>query len=186
MMLSQEIKSKWDDYILKRNIKNIIIERPIREVYVYKIKFDIKERSFVVEPVDINIREKEGNNMLEILKIYEKKKIEELQEKYDEQLEELEANDPVTIIVKETEDNLKEILNTKNLKLIVNSDLVELTQETIDKRDEIIKIIRKEKQNLKTQISEIQALLELAPNYEEKMQILRDYGIIDKKKNIVL
>ena len=46
--------------------------------------------------------------------------------------------------------------------------------------------LRKEIWLYKNKIQEIQALLELAPNYEEKMQILRDYDIIDKKKNIVL
>lgn len=90
------------------------------------------------------------------------------------------------MLIKETEESIKEMLNSENVRLVINSDVFEFTKETVDKRNEIINTIRDEKQKLRTKISEIKSLLELAPNYEEKLQILRDYGIIDKKKNIVL
>lgn len=129
---------------------------------------------------------KEEDKMLKILEIYEEKKVAEIERKYDKQLEELEVNDPVTVYVKQAEDTLKEMLNTENLRLIVNGDVLEYTQETINKRQEIINTIKNEKRTLKDQISEIEALLELAPNYEEKVQILKDYGIMDEKKNVIL
>lgn len=128
----------------------------------------------------------EGNNMLKILEIYKEKKTREIEQKYDEQLLELECNDPVNTLVKETEEKLKEMLNSDNVLLVLNSDTMELTQETIEKRKKIIDIIHQEKKELNDVIKEIESLLELAPNYEEKLQILRDYGIIDKRKNIIL
>ena len=124
--------------------------------------------------------------MLKILEIYKEKKKREIEQKYDEQLLELECNDPVNTLVKETEQKLKEMLNSDNVLLVLNSDTMEFTQETIEKRKKIIDIIHQEKKELNDVIKEIESLLELAPNYEEKLQILRDYGIIDKKKNIVL
>lgn len=129
---------------------------------------------------------KEGKDMLKILEIYKEKKTREIEHKYDEQLLELECNDPVNTLVKETEEKLKEMLNSDNVLLVLNSDTMEFTQETIEKRKKIIDIIHQEKKELNDVIKEIESLLELAPNYEEKLQILRDYGIIDKKKNIVL
>lgn len=129
---------------------------------------------------------KEENKMLKILEIYKDKKEKEITQKYDKQLEELEANDPVTVYVEQAEATLKEMLKTENLKLIVNANVVEYTQETLTKRKEICDIMKNEKKSLASQIKEIEALLELAPNYAEKMQILRDYGIIDKKKNVIL
>lgn len=129
---------------------------------------------------------KEEKDMLKILEIYEEKKTREIENKYDEQLLELECNDPVNTLVKETEEKLKEMLNSDNVLLVLNSDTMEFTQETIEKRKKIIDIIHQEKKELNDVIKEIESLLELAPNYEEKLQILRDYGIIDKKKNIVL
>lgn len=98
----------------------------------------------------------------------------------------IEENDPISVYLKQTEEAIKEMLNSDNVSLVLNSDTMEFTQETVDKKREIIDTIRTEKAKIKAQIEEITALLELAPNYEEKLQILRDYGIIDKKKNIVL
>lgn len=128
----------------------------------------------------------EGNNMLKILEIYKEKKTREIEQKYDAQLEDLEFNDPAQILINETEEKLKEMLETDKVMISVNSDTVNLTPETIEKRKVIIDIIHKEKEELNNVIKEIEALLEFAPNYEEKLQILRDYGIIDKRKNIIL
>lgn len=159
-----------------------LLKRKINIEYIEDVNID---ESVVVDWNDIvnkKIFSKEGkNNMLKVLEIYKEKKTREIETKYDKQLEELEFNDPVQVILRETENNLKEILNTETLTLTINSNVKEFTEETLDKRDEIIKIIHVEKQNLKMQISEIEALLELAPNYEEKMKILQAYDIIDKK-----
>lgn len=166
----------------------------------YLISYDLLRKNINIIPVldekitnetnlqnisieNINMEE---NNMLKILEIYKEKKTKEIEQKYDEQLLELECNDPISVYLKQTEEAIKEMLNSENVKLIINSDVVEFTKETIDKRNEIINTIRTEKAKIKAQIEEIEALLELAPNYEEKLQILRDYGIIDKKKNIIL
>ena len=134
----------------------------------------------------VSFEKKEEENMFKILEIYEEKKTKAIEFKYDKQLEELEASDPISVYLKQTEEAIKEMLNSENVKLVLHTDTLKFTQETLDKREEIIDTIREEKTKLKTQIEEIQALLELAPNYEEKLQILRDYGIIDKRKNIIL
>lgn len=129
---------------------------------------------------------KEGKDMLKILEIYGNKQMKAIEQKYDKQLKDIEENDPISVYLKQTEEAIKEMLNSDNVSLVLNSDTMEFTQETVDKKRKIIDTIRTEKAKIKAQIEEINALLELAPNYEEKLQILRDYGIIDKKKNIVL
>ena len=130
-------------------------------------------------------KEKE-TNMLKLLEMYEGRKTKEIEEKYDKQIHEIESNDAVQIFIEQAEQTLKGILNTENLKLNLNSDVLEYTQETIDAKNKIVDMIRKEKHELNIIIDEISALLELAPDFEQKMKILRDYGIIDKKKNIIL
>lgn len=125
-------------------------------------------------------------NMLKLLEMYEGRKTKEIEEKYDKQIHEIEVNDAVQIFIEQAEQTLKGILNTENLKLNLNSDVLEYTQETIDAKNKIVDMIRKEKHELMAKIDEISALLELAPDFEQKMKILRDYGIIDKKKNIIL
>ena len=126
----------------------------------------------------------EGNNMLKILEIYKEKKTREIEHKYDAQLEDLEFNDPAQILINETEEKLKEMLETDKVMISVNSDTVNLTPETIEKRKAIIDIIHKEKEELNNVIKEIEALLEFAPNYEESTKILLAYDIIDKKGKI--
>ena len=127
-------------------------------------------------------------DIMKILEIYEEKQTKLIEHKYDKQLEELEKNDRLRVYFEQVKETVKEILELKENEICeVNVCMpMSLTKETINKRDEILKIMREEKAELINKIKEIQALLELAPNYEEKIQILRDYGIIDKKKNIIL
>lgn len=177
----------------KLKIKKIMLQNNYDNFSHYQIYYNFMDRSIYVEPYyedykskKYETENKEENNMLKILDIYKEKKTREIEHKYDEQLLELECNDPVNTLVKETEEKLKEMLNSDNVLLVLNSDTIEFTQETIEKRKKIIDIIHQEKKELNDVIKEIESLLELAPNYEEKLQILRDYDIMDKKKNIIL
>ena len=126
----------------------------------------------------------EGNNMLKILEIYKEKKTREIEHKYDEQLLELECNDPINAVIEEAEEKFKEMLETDKVMISVNSDTVNLTPETLEKMKEIKNTIYKEKEELNNVIKEIEALLEFAPNYEESTKILLAYDIIDKKGKI--
>ena len=130
--------------------------------------------------------DREEKDMSKILEIYKEKKVKELEQKYDKQLKELEENDPVKVYLKQAEETIKEMLNVEDVTLSINSPYVEFTQETIDAKNKIIQTIRNEKREIDNKIKEIEALLELAPGYEEKIKILRDYEIVDKKKNIIL
>ena len=164
----------------------------------YLISYDLLRKNINIIPVldekitnetnlqnisieNINMEE---NNMLKILEIYKEKKTREIEQKYDAQLEDLEFNDPAQILINETEEKLKEMLETDKVMISVNSDTVNLTPETIEKRKAIIDIIHKEKEELNNVIREIEALLEFAPNYEESTKILLAYDIIDKKGKI--
>lgn len=184
------IKNEFIDEFIKARkklgIENIIIKRENKDFSYYQIYYNSMDRNIYVEPYYKIENKEEINDMLKILEIYKDKKEKEIEIKYDAEITELENNDPVRILIKETEEKLKVLLNLDMLTITTDSNVRELTQETTEKIREIIRTINNEKQKLKVQISEIESLLELAPNYEEKMQILRDYGIIDKKKNIIL
>lgn len=129
------------------------------------------------------------NNMEKILQLYKEKQTKLIEHKYDKQLEELEENDELRVYLGQATETVKSLLELEDeetVRIEIINPYVDLTPKTIQKREEIIKLIREEKAELNNKIEEIQALLELAPNYEEKIRILRDYGIIDKKKNIIL
>ena len=164
-------------------IEKIIVQNNCDDFSHYQMYYDVLHKNIHVTPY-YKIENKEENNMFKILEIYKEKKTREIEQKYDAQLEDLEFNDPAQILINETEEKLKEMLETDKVMISVNSDTVNLTPETIEKRKVIIDIIHKEKEELNNVIKEIEALLEFAPNYEESTKILLAYDIIDKKGKI--
>lgn len=190
-IIKNEFIDEFNEAIKKIGIEKIIIKRECKDSSHYQIYYNFMDRSIYVEPYyedykskKYETENKEENNMLKILEIYREKKTKEIEHKYDEQLLELECNDPINAIIEEAEEKLREMLETDKVMISVNSDTVNLTPETIEKRKAIIDIIHKEKEELNNVIREIEALLEFAPNYEESTKILLAYDIIDKKGKI--
>lgn len=188
-------KQKYRDILDKKMkdlaISNLVIELDARNItnLDLEMNYDILRNTVIIKPALIQDnplpnKNKEENNMFKILEIYKEKKTREIEQKYDEQLLELECNDPINAVIEEAEEKLKEMLETDKVMISVNSDTVNLTPETIEKRKVIIDIIHKEKEELNNVIREIEALLEFAPNYEESTKILLAYDIIDKKGKI--
>jgi hypothetical protein len=188
-------KQKYYDILDEKmediGISGLVIELDARDITNLKLEmnYDIFRRNVIIKPALIQDntlpnKNKEENNMLKILEIYKEKKTREIEHKYDEQLLELECNDPINAVIEEAEEKLREMLETDKVMISVNSDTVNLTPETIEKRKVIIDIIHKEKEELNNVIREIEALLEFAPNYEESTKILLAYDIIDKKGKI--
>lgn len=187
----QKYRNILDKKMNDLGITEIVIQLDARDTMNLNLEmnYDIFTRNVIIKPALIQDntlpnKNKEENNMLKILEIYKDKKEKEIEIKYNKQLEDLDNNDPVTLLIKETEEAIKEMLNSENVRLVISSDVLEFTQETLEKRKAIIDIIHKEKEELNNVIKEIEALLEFAPNYEESTKILLAYDIIDKKGKI--
>lgn len=191
LVRKQKYRNILDEKMNDLGISDLVIKLDARDTMNLSLEmnYDILRRNVIIKPALIQDntlpnKNKEGNNMFKILEIYKEKKIREIEHKYDEQLLELECNDPINAVIEEAEEKLKEMLETDKVMISVNSDTVNLTPETIEKRKAIIDIIHKEKEELNNVIREIEALLEFAPNYEESTKILLAYDIIDKKGKI--
>lgn len=191
LISKQKYRDILDEKMKDIGISNLVIELDARDITNLKLEmnYDIFRKNVIIKPALIQDnplpnKNKEENNMFKILEIYKEKKTREIEQKYDEQLLELECNDPINAVIEEAEEKLKEMLETDKVMISVNSDTVNLTPETIEKRKVIIDIIHKEKEELNNVIREIEALLEFAPNYEESTKILLAYDIIDKKGKI--
>ena len=188
----QKYRNILDKKMNDLGISNLVIKLDARDTMNLDLEmnYDIFTRNVIIKPALIQDntlpnKNKEENNMLKILEIYKEKKTKEIEQKYDKQLEDLEFNDPVTVYLHQAENTIKEILKTEeDVSLVISSNLIEFTQETLEKRKAIIDIIHKEKEELNNVIREIEALLEFAPNYEESTKILLAYDIIDKKGKI--
>ena len=128
---------------------------------------------------------KEENEMYKILDIYETKQRAKINDIYNERIKSLIEDDEIQNIIKEMENQVRTIAGEK-----ANDYSFKYPGLYEERTTRAIKELEQEREQkikeLKNKIVDIKALAELAPNYEEKLKIFRDYEIIDKKKNIIL
>lgn len=124
-------------------------------------------------------------DMLKILELYRMKEMDLIKEKHEEMRKSIIEIDEIQSIIKEMENQVKAIAGEEAdaysfdyRGLYEDRTKKALKEIDIQENRTIIDFNKK--------IEQIQALLELAPNYEEKIKILRDYEIMDRKKNIIL
>lgn len=127
---------------------------------------------------------KEEQKMLKILELYENKQKQLIRNDYYSKMKEIKENDVVSIIIEEMKKQLEAVIPEKMEKTDINFDVYS------DETDKLLEDLEKEKDKkldeLYQKLEEIKALLQLSPDYQESLKILRDYEIIDKKKNILL
>lgn len=126
-----------------------------------------------------NIKEEKE---MEILKIYEENRINEIDEYYEAERETIMENDEIQKILDEAKVKIRDISELdENEEVYVDCSVADITKNTrtqlytLDEEKEI------KLQNLDKLIREIEAQLEIAPDYETKIKIMKDYGVIDKK-----
>lgn len=121
---------------------------------------------------------KEGNNM-DILRLYEERKGEEIANNYLKEREKILKEDEIQSIIIEMENQVNTILENQNLRsrLKVNSEEL-FTAETEIKLEELRNRIDAERKKLRSTLEEIRALFEMTDSYEEKIKILKNYGIV--------
>ena len=120
---------------------------------------------------------------MEILEIYEKRKSDKLWSELKETKEKIIKADEITKRVAEFKEKLEE-----DYKMYVSVDL-NIGALTKESEEEIAKAEHEhdvEIQALKERVKEIRAQLQICENYEQKMNILITYEIIDKKTKQIL
>ena len=191
----EEIPKEW----LKRNFNTVTINanainssliNSINSGYAKKLNDDLSNLATSLCSVTTTMHNdskniKEEKIMNKVLEIYKNKERHRISEKYELMGKEIIAKDTLQSIIKELQEQIKSIAGEK-----ADAYCFEYRGLYEDETKEALKTMEKQKDDelnsLYKKIEEIEALLELAPNYEEKMKILRDYDIIDKKKNIIL
>lgn len=128
---------------------------------------------------------KEENEMYKILDIYETRQRAKINDTYNERIKSIIEDDEIQKIIKEMENQVRTVAGERAEGYcfaypgLYEERTAKAIKELEQERDQKVK-------ELRNKIIDIKALAELAPNYEEKLKILRDYEIIDKKKNIIL
>lgn len=155
-----------------------------REVFLQKMN----EGPKIDYPKYLNIDEycckKEEKNMNKVLELYANRERFKIMNNYNIAMQNAKEEDAIQKLCKEFESQVKELAGNEAddycfiYKLYTEE--TKLSFESIEKNKDI------ELDNLYKKVEEIEALLNLAPDYDDKIKILRDYDIIDKKKNIML
>lgn len=173
-----------------------IIEEAVENFHFGNIGFTWKQRELTKkvisnspETIWFNTRniDREENDMSKILEIYKEKKEKEIRKKFSDEVEAITKADTIQSFMKEMNEQLETLIENEfpnDTFIPLTCDY--LTKDTENVKRELIKLKNKDLEDLNNKIKEIEALLELAPGYEEKIKILRDYEIVDKKKNIIL
>lgn len=169
-------------------IKNISLDE---KYYQYERKIFLQrmnEGPKINYPKDLNIDEncckKEEKNMNTVLELYANREKIKIMNNYNVAMQNAKEEDTIQKLCKDFESQVKELAgdeaNAYCFIYRLYTEETKLSFESIEKSKDI------EMDKLNKKIEEIEALLDLAPDYDNKIKILRDYDIIDKKKNIML
>ena len=127
-----------------------------------------------------NINNK-GEDIMRILDLYEEKEIKRIEKEIDEKLKNVELSGEAAKIAKKITKIAKEELEKKG----ITDDLIDVsyrdTEEVRQEKEKILENARDKKRALFTTIAEIKALLAIAENFEQKMKILKSYGVVTQK-----
>lgn len=116
--------------------------------------------------------------MEEFLKIKKRKELDELNIKAQEMSKSINDADPVVELMKQTEIQVRQLLNVQEDENIHFPIYDYLTKESKLKLEKENKVFEKEKENIEAKYKEIDALCNEA-NWEEKMKIYKMYGLIE-------
>lgn len=190
--LKEDVKQyTWTDDMLERvsqPTKNIIhnISSPIAETNVDGFRFTCDGISICELSKDTKINSNEINlnkekNIMKILRIYKERKKEGLKEYFESETNKIKDEDTIRNILIDTENQINAILeNEGKFSRATFSDFTYFTKETDDKLNKLREEYYNQSEQLEKTIEEIEALFEMTDNYEERIKILKRYGIVGK------
>lgn len=184
--------NSWDYVVLPKNkirsldVKHEYSEMPtweIESINPYLIREEDLEKAFPKQD------RKEENKMADtrkILNIYEDIETLKIRKNYDEKCEKVESESVESKIAKKVREyaqkELKKVFpDYDESKESIITVTFKITDETRTKIEELHKERRKEQEKLDKKIQEINAILEMAETFEQKMQTLLAYDVVDNK-----
>lgn len=153
----------------------------VDDEYTLECKFDIYDDFIKTLKESLNKLNEEENKMFnnKILNIYYDRKLEEYMKENEENIDSLKEQDVFTKLDKEYNNKLQKLLEKecKEKKTYFKTDyLTKDTEMEIQKQED--KFTEKIN-NLKKMLKEVDVLLDMTEEYDDKITILTNYGIID-------
>lgn len=120
-------------------------------------------------------------NIMDILDLYEERKLKFIREEYSESEKNVKENDEIQKIIIEMTNQVNTILENQGTEARYAHLPSLYTPETVEKLDELGKKRCETIEKLRSTLEEIRALFEMTDDYHERIKILKDYNILDKK-----
>lgn len=146
----------------------------------YDVSTSIKSYNLEGIKESINKTNKEESKM-QILDLYEKRKTKLIIDEYSKAEKEVKKEDEIQSIILEMTEQVNTILKNQNKKITYEFEPNLITLETEIKIDKLKDKRHEEIENLHSTLDEIRALFELTDDYNERIKILKNYDILDKK-----
>lgn len=159
-----------------------------------ELRYDITDinvpdyTSIVLDEMERNLlklknKVKEENEM-QILDLYEERKRKAIEKEYLEAKEIAKKEDEIQSIILEMINQVNTILENQGKKVKYEFEPSLVTTETQERLDMLEEGKNKEIKELHSTLDEIRALFELTADYNERIKILKNYDILDKKGKI--
>lgn len=146
----------------------------------YDVSTSIKSYNLEGIKESINKINKEEKEM-QILDLYEERKRKAIEKEYSKAIKEVKKNDEIQKIIIEMTNQVNTILENQGSNKIYEFQPSLVTLETEIKIDELRDKQHEEIEELRSTLEEIRALFELTDDYNERIKILKNYDILDKK-----
>lgn len=134
-----------------------------------------------IEKTFLNKKENKKMSDIKLLEIYRERAKEKIDDDYVTEKCKILEKDTIQNIIEEMENQVNAILESEESdnRLHIHKDYI-VTKETQEKLKKLDKDTKLKNEKLSNTIGEIYAMFELTENYEERMKILKKYGIINK------
>ena len=139
----------------------------------------IKSCEIKIDKLNDKINEEEEE--MKILDLYEERKRKAIEKEYLEAKEMTRKDDEIQKIIIEMTNQVNTILENQGSNKIYEFQPSLVTLETEIKIDELRDKQHEEIEELRSTLEEIRALFELTDDYNERIKILKNYDILDKK-----
>lgn len=123
---------------------------------------------------------KEENEM-QILDLYKERKRKNLEKEFSEAKEKIKKEDEIQSIILEMTNQVNTILENQGSDTRYESHPNLYTSKTEKELEELDKKYYEEFEILNSTIKEVEAMFEMTEDYQERMKILKRYGIINKE-----
>lgn len=161
-----------EDLEFKYDTHDVYSEPPLRaehEFGVWACEFSTDGKPY--------IKIKEEKKEMELLSIYFNEKIKQLEIEHDKKCDKIKTKDP---IIKEVYALAKKYKDVKGLSIFPNYEY-QFSQEILEEMNKCDKDYRIQREKLSSLEYEIKAQLDICETYEQKMNVLKIYNVVDEK-----